>query len=102
MDGADALMDRLTTEEAVLADKAYNPEGLGDTLEKNGCTAMIPPQKNCLAPSDENAHLDQSRYLIENFFAKLKKYPSIAIRYDKTAQNFLGAIHLASSVVWLH
>ena len=34
VDGADALMDRLTTEEAVLADKAYNPEGWGTRLKK--------------------------------------------------------------------
>lgn len=40
-------------------------------------------------------------HLIENFFARLKQYRAIATRYDKTARNFLGAIHLAASVVWL-
>ncbi|UCF26389.1 MAG: transposase, partial [Ralstonia sp.] len=38
---------------------------------------------------------------IENFFAKLKQYRAIATRYDKTATNFLAAIHLAASVIWL-
>ncbi|MGL9721032.1 transposase, partial [Symbiopectobacterium sp.] len=37
----------------------------------------------------------------ENFFARLKQYRAIATRYDKTAINFLGAIHLAASIVWL-
>ena len=37
----------------------------------------------------------------ENFFAKLKQYRAIATRDDKTARNFLGAIHLAAIVVWL-
>jgi len=40
--------------------------------------------------------------LIENFFAKLKQYRSIATRYDKTSQNFLGAIYLAASIIWLN
>ena len=39
---------------------------------------------------------------IENFFARLKQYRAIATRYDKTACNFLGTIHLAASVIWLN
>ena len=43
-----------------------------------------------------------ARHLIENFFARLKQYRCIATRYDKTARNFLGAIHLVGAVVWLN
>lgn len=39
--------------------------------------------------------------LMENFFARLKQYRAIATRYDKTTRNFLGAIHLVASMVWL-
>lgn len=39
---------------------------------------------------------------IENFFALLKQYRAIATRYDKRAVNFLGAIYLAASVIWLN
>ena len=39
---------------------------------------------------------------MENFFAKPKQYRAIATRYDKTVPNFLGAIHLAASVIWLN
>ncbi|HEX2949072.1 MAG TPA: transposase [Armatimonadota bacterium] len=41
-------------------------------------------------------------YLIENFFSRLKQYRGIATQYDKTARNFLGAIYLAASVIWLN
>ena len=44
--------------------------------------------------------LYRARHLIENFFAKLKQYRAIATRYDKTARNFLAAIHLAASATW--
>jgi transposase len=43
-----------------------------------------------------------ARHLIENFFAKLAQFRAIATRYDKTARNFLAAVHLAASVIWLN
>jgi len=46
-------------------------------------------------------HVDKARQLIENFFGKLKQFRAIATRYDKTACNFLAAIHLAGAMVWL-
>ncbi|MGH7114349.1 MAG: IS5/IS1182 family transposase, partial [Stellaceae bacterium] len=32
---------------------------------------------------------------------KLKQFRAIATRYDKTAQNFLAALHLAAATIWL-
>jgi len=43
-----------------------------------------------------------ARHLIENFFAKLKQFRAIATRYDKTARNFLAAVHWVASVIWLN
>jgi transposase len=71
-------------------------------LEEKGCTAVLLSKKNRLNPADEDKELYKNRRLIENFFAKIKQYRSIATRYDKTAKNFLGAIHLASIVIWLN
>ena len=53
-------------------------------------------------PRNYDKHLYKARHLIENFFAKLKNYRAIATRYDKTAAAFLGAIHMAASVIWLN
>jgi len=46
-------------------------------------------------------------HLVENFFAGLKQYRCIATRCEKTARNFLGAIHLVVAhlvvaIVWLN
>jgi transposase len=46
--------------------------------------------------------LYKERHRIENFFCKLKQFRAIATRYDKTAQNFLAAIHLAVAIIWLN
>ena len=35
-------------------------------------------------------------YLVERFWHKAKQYRRVATRYDKTAKNFLGFVHVAS------
>ncbi|MGL4426535.1 MAG: IS5 family transposase [Alphaproteobacteria bacterium] len=103
LEGADALMEHVVKADAVLADKAYDAdERVRSKLKEKGRQAVIPPRKNrrILLPYDK--HLYKARYLMENFFAKLKQYRAIATRYDKTSTNFLGAIHLASIVIWLN
>lgn len=103
MEGADALMERLMKADAVLADKAYDAdERMRHKLEENARLVVIPSKKNRLNPTTYDKHLYKARHLIENFFAKLKQYRAIATRYDKTSINFMGAIHLASIVVWLN
>jgi transposase len=67
-----------------------------------GKTVVIPPKQNRKVPRAFDRDLYKARHLIENFFAKLKQFRAIATRYDKTAQNFLAAIHLAASVIWLN
>ncbi|MBK8275118.1 MAG: hypothetical protein IPP12_12995 [Nitrospira sp.] len=37
--------------------------------------------------------------MIESFFAKLKQFRAFATRYDTRVANFLGAVHLAASVI---
>lgn len=99
---ADVLIDRLTQANAALADKAYDAdERVRERLAEKGCQVVIPPKKNRLNPADYDKDLYKARHLIENFFAKLKQYRAIATRYDKTARNFLAAIYMAASIVWL-
>ncbi len=103
LQGADALMNYLTQAEAALADKAYDAdERVRKKLQEKDCIAVIPSKSNRNNPQDYDKDVYKARHLIENFFAKLKQYRAIATRYDKTAQNFLGAIYLASSVIWLN
>jgi transposase len=71
-------------------------------LEEAGKTAVIPPKGNRKQPRPYDRDLDKARHLIENFFAKLKQFRAIATRYDKTAHNFLAAIHFAAAVIWLN
>ena len=102
LNGADGLLPDLQAE-ALLADKAYDAdERVLDLLQKAGKTAIIPPKRNRKEPRDYDKDLYVARHLIENFFCKLKQYRAIATRYNKTACNFLAAVYLAASVVWLN
>lgn len=102
MEGADQLLPDVIAE-TVLADKGYDAdERVIEPLQAQGKTAVIPPRRNRKHLREYDRDLYKARHLIENFFAKLKQYRAIATRYDKRAVNFLGAIYLAASVIWLN
>ena len=90
-----------TPAQAVIADKAYDAqERVIEPLLEAGKAVVIAPSSTCKEPRSYDKHLYQARHLIENFFARLNR--AIATRYDKTARNFLGALHLASAMVTLN
>jgi transposase len=100
LEGGDALLPNLEAD-TVIADKAYDAEErVLQPLQQAGKSAVIPPKRNRKLQRDKDLY--QSRHLIENVFAKLKQFRAIATRYDKTARNFLAAIYLAASVIWLN
>ncbi len=102
LEGADALLPDLAAD-ALIADKAYDANArVLEPLARGGKTAVIPPRAGRRNPRSYDKDLYQARHLIENFFARLKQYRAIATRYDKTARNFLAAVHLAAAVVWLN
>lgn len=102
LDGVDILLPKLAAK-IILADKGYDADKrVIKLLQSQNKTAVIPPKCNRIKPREYDKDLYKARHLIENFFAKLKQYRAIATRYDKRAVNFLGAIYLAASVIWLN
>jgi transposase len=102
LDGADVLLAN-TPAQTVIADRAYDAEGrLIGPLREKGKGIVIPSNPTRRQHRCYDRHLYKARHLIENFFARLKQYRAIATRYDKTKVCFLGAIHLAASLVWLN
>lgn len=91
------------TADVVIADKAYDADDrVIGPLASTGKSAVIPPRRNRSKPREFDQELYKARHLIENFFCKLKQFQAIATRYDKTAKNFLAAIHLAAATIWLN
>ena len=99
--GADVLL-KDTTAQTVIADKAYDAQArLIEPLLDNGKAVVIPSRVTNKQPREYDRALYKARHLIENFFARLKQYRALATRSDKTARNFLGALYLVASMVWL-
>ncbi len=97
LDGADAVLphmaaDRLIADQACEADQRVR-----EPLAVAGKAAVIPPMAHRRTAPDFDREPYKARHLIENFFCKLKQFRAIARRYDKTATNFLAAIHLAAA-----
>lgn len=100
--GADELLPDMEAD-TLIADKAFDADKrVIEPLAAAGKTAVIPSKANRKQPREFDRDLYAARHLIENFFAKLKQFRAIATRYDKTARNFLAAVHLAASVIWLN
>ena len=101
MEGSDVLL-KDTPGQIIIADKGYDAQArLVQPLLEQGKRVVIPSRSTSKQPREYDRHLYKERHLVENFFARLKQYRAIATRYDKTARNFLGAIYLVASMVWL-
>ena len=86
---------------AVIADKAFDSDALVRAVERRGAEAVIPPKKNRRSPRDYDRHLYRERKKVEWFINLLKQYRRVATRYEKTARNFLGFVHVASIMILL-
>lgn len=85
----------------LLADKGYDANDLRAAAADRKAWANIPPKRNRKDPICFSKHLYKARNLVERFFNKIKQFRRIATRFDKTAENFLAAVKLASVRIWL-
>lgn len=96
---AELLNGRTTT--GVIADKAYDNNGLRERIAEAGADAVIPSlsSRKVVIPHDRLAYRLRNR--IERFFNKIKYFRHIATRYDRRAIHFLAALYLASAMIWM-
>ena len=86
---------------AVIADKGYDGDEFVATIEASGAEAVIPPKKNRIFKREYDEVLYKERNLAERFINRIKQYRRVATRYEKTARNFLGFVHLAAIMILL-
>jgi transposase len=85
----------------VLADRAYDSRAVVEHLEARGCQVVIPSRRRSTHPRTIDRHLYKERFLVENFFQKIKRFRRIAMRFEKLAAHYLAMVILASILVWL-
>ena len=85
----------------LLADGAYDSNDFRDFLAGRGTEAVIPCKKNRIIPIEHDRHIYKERNFVERFFNRLKQFRRVATRYEKLAVTFMGAIVMASILMWL-
>jgi transposase len=87
--------------DAYILDKAYDSDAVVAAAERRGAEAVIPSKKNRKVPREYDRHLYKERRKVEWFINLIKQFRRVATRYEKTARNFLGFVHVASIMVLL-
>ena len=92
-----ALLDDLSDDAVLLADRAYDTDDIRNFADQRGAWAYIPPRKSRKGSFPFSRWVYRQRNLVERFFNKLKNDRGIATRYDKKAITFLAAIKLVAA-----
>ncbi|QZO01166.1 IS5 family transposase [Chenggangzhangella methanolivorans] len=87
---------------AVVADKAYDTDGVRAFVQDRGAWPNIPPRSIRKATFSFSRWVYRQRNLVERFFNRIKQMRGIATRYDRRADNFLAAIKLVAARLWVN
>lgn len=85
----------------VLADKAYDSNAVVAAIDSQGSIAVIPSRRGRRIERSHDPQLFRSRFLVEHFFARIKRCRRIATRYDKLAVTYLAMVLLGCILTWL-
>lgn len=96
-----ALIDGLPPARALVADRGYDARAIIDLVRSHGGEPHIPTCRDRKLQRSVDPALYRQRNLVERFFCKLKHFRRIATRFDKLARNFLAAVLIASTRLWL-
>ena len=81
---------------AAITDKGYDAKANRDCARKRGICPVIPYKSNAIdRPAFFPKILYQARARIEQAVGKLKRFKRIALRCEKTAQNYASFVALA-------
>ena len=95
------LLAGLPTPMTVVADRGYDSNAVLDLIRRSGAEPAIPSTSQRTVRRSVDMAIYRQRNLVERFFCKLKHFRRVATRFDKLARNFLAAVLIASTRLWL-
>ena len=87
---------------ALIADKAYDSNEIVQIALAQGMQAIIPCKANRKEQRILDKHRYKARHLVENLFQRMKVFRRVATRFDKLDIRFMGFVHLAGIMKWIH
>lgn len=100
---AEHLLDGVDTDETerVIGDKGYDSDAIREKVETLGAEAVIPFKNNRKKPGKLRRRTYRKRHRVENVFCSLKRFRSVATRYEKLALHYAGIVAMACIILWL-
>jgi transposase len=95
------LLQGLPAPITVVADRGYDSNAVLEQIAQTGAQPNIPSRSRRVVKRSVDPAIYRQRNLVERFFCKLKQFRRVATRFDKLARNFLAAVLLASTRLWL-
>lgn len=95
------MVDGIGAGQVLLADRAYDSDGLRQSLEERGAWANVKPMPNRKTIPAFSQFLYRYRNLVERFFNKLKHFRAVATRFEKHDANYLALVKLAAARIWM-
>ena len=95
------MLDAVGPDQILLADRAYDSDGLRNTLAERGAWANVKPMPGRVNVPAFSQFLYRYRNLVERFFNKIKHFRAVATRYEKHDANYLALVKLAAIRVWM-
>jgi len=85
----------------LIGDNAYDSDRLDKQLKVYGIEVVAPHRRNRRASTQDGRRLKwyRRRWKIERLFAWLQNFRRVVVRYERHADNFLGMLQLASSLI---
>ena len=98
---AEKLLSDLQPGTTILADKAYDTDAIRNFAKQRKCWANIPANANRKQTFSFSRWVYRQRNLVERFFNRIKQMRGLATRYDRRADNYLAALKLAATKIWI-
>jgi transposase len=90
--------------ENLIGDKAYDSDKLDEELRQQGIRMIAPhrsKRRKLRTQDGRRLRRHQRRWLVERFFSWIQWHRRILIRWEYYAQNFLGFVQLACTLILL-
>ena len=97
---AQAMLARLPADLRVIADAAYDSQGLRRWLAKRGSRIVIPNRQNRKQPFAFDPATYRRRNIVERTFCRLKDFRRIATRYDRLDETFIATLCIAAALAY--
>ena len=83
-----------------MADRAYNADYMLVQIAQAGVVAVIPGKKNRVMPSEHDAEIYKEQNQVERAINGLKRFRTVATRFDKRAANYFATCCLFATLTW--